>query len=49
MKILPWPNFVAAGKNGEIFVHLDELDKLEKITYALVGFNYSLTQTQKSF
>ena len=28
----------------EIFVHLDKLDELNRITYAWIGFNYSLTQ-----
>ena len=33
-------------QNEDIFIQLDELDK---ITHALKGFNYSLTQAQKPF
>ena len=36
-------------QNEKIFVQLDELDKLDRITQAWIGFNYSLTQTQKTF
>ena len=35
-------------KNEEIFVKLDELDELDRITYARIGFKYSLTQAQKT-
>ena len=28
-----------------MFVQLDELNELDKITHAWIGFNYSLTQT----
>ena len=28
-------------QNEEIFVKLDELDELERITHAWIGFNYS--------
>ena len=33
-------------QNEEIFIQLDELDR---ITHAWIGFNYSITQTQKTF
>ena len=36
-------------QNEDIFVQLDELDKLDGITHARVGFNYSLPQAQKTF
>ena len=36
-------------QNEEIFVQLDELDKLDRITRSRIGFNYSLTQAQKTF
>ena len=36
-------------QNEEIFVQLDELDELDRITHAWIGFNYSLTQAQKTF
>ena len=32
--------------NEEIFVQLDELDKMDRITYALIKFKYSLTEAQ---
>ena len=35
-------------QNEEIFVQLDELDELDRITYAWIGFNYSLAQAQKT-
>ena len=35
-------------QNGEIFVQLDELDELDRIVYAWIGFNHSLTQAQKN-
>ena len=35
-------------QNEEIFVQLDELDELDRITHAWIGFNYSLTQAQKT-
>ena len=35
-------------QNEVIFVQLDELNELDKITHALIGFNYSLTQAQKT-
>ena len=34
-------------QNEEIFVQLDELDQLDRITYAWIGFYYSRTQAQK--
>ena len=37
------------SQNEQIFVQLDELDKLEKITQAWIGFNDSLRQAQKTF
>ena len=36
-------------QNEEIFVQLDEFDELDRITQASIGFNYSLTQAQKTF
>ena len=33
----------------ELFVQLDELDKLDRITQAWSGFNNSLTLAQKTF
>ena len=36
-------------QNGEIFVHLCELDEFDKIVHAWLRFNYSLTQGQKTF
>ena len=45
----PHIQFIIFFQNGEIFVQLDELDKLDKITHARIGFNYSLTQAQKTF
>ena len=30
-------------QNEEIFVQLDELDELDRITHAWIGFNYRLT------
>ena len=36
-------------QNEETFVQLDELDELDRITHAWIGFNYSLTQAQKTF
>ena len=35
--------------NEHIFVQLDELDELDKVTHAWIGFNFSLTQAQKPF
>ena len=35
-------------QNEEIFVQLDELDELDRITQIWIGFNYSLTQAQKN-
>ena len=35
--------------NEEIFVQLDELDELDRITHVWIGLNYSLTQAQKTF
>ena len=40
---------VIDDQNEEIFVQLDELDELDTIPYACIGFNYNLTQTQKAF
>ena len=36
-------------QNEDIFVQLDKLVELDKITHAWIGFNYSLTQAQKTF
>ena len=36
-------------QNEEIFVQLDELDKLDRIIHACIGFNYNFTQVQKIF
>ena len=36
-------------QNEEIFVQLDELDELDRITHAWIGFNYSLIQAEKTF
>ena len=36
-------------QNEEIFVQLDELDELDRITHAWIGFNYSVTKVQKTF
>ena len=36
-------------QNEVIFVQLDELDKLDRITHAWMAFNYILTQAQKTF
>ena len=36
-------------KNEEIFVQLEELEEFYKITHALIGFNYSLTEARKTF
>ena len=35
-------------QNEEIFVQLDELDELDRITQAWIGFNNRLTQAQKT-
>ena len=35
-------------QNEEIIVQLDELDKLDRITHVWIGFNYSLTQAEKT-
>ena len=35
-------------QNEEIFVKLDELDELDRITQAWIGSNYSLIQVQKT-
>ena len=35
-------------QNEEIFVQLDELDELDRITHAWIGFNYSFTEAQKT-
>ena len=35
--------------NEEIFIWLDELDELDKLTHAWIRFNYSLTQAQNTF
>ena len=42
-------NLSSGFQNEDIFVQLDELDELDKITHAWIGFNYSLTQAQKAF
>ena len=36
-------------QNEEIFIQLDELDELNKITRAWVGIHYSVTQAQKYY
>ena len=36
-------------QNEDIVVQWDELDELDKITHAWIGFNYSLSQEQKTF
>ena len=36
-------------QNEQIFIQLDELDELNTITHAWIGFKYSLTQAQKTF
>ena len=36
-------------KIGEIFVQLDELDEVDRITHEWIEFNYIVTQTQKTF
>ena len=36
-------------QNEDIFVQLDELGELDKITRAWIEFNYSLAQVQKIF
>ena len=36
-------------ENEEIFVQLDELSELDRITHAWIGLNYNLTQAQKPF
>ena len=36
-------------QNEDIFVQLDELDELDRITHAWIGFHYSLIETQKTF
>ena len=46
---ITWSEFEIAFLNEEIFVQLNELDKLDRITHASIGFSNSLTQTQKSF
>ena len=35
-------------QNEEIFVQLDELDELNRIAHAWIGFNYNPTQAQKT-
>ena len=36
------------SKGSDLF-QLDELDELDRITHACIGFNYSVTQTQETF
>ena len=36
-------------QNEEIFIQLDDLNQLDRITNAWIGFNNSLTQGQKTF
>ena len=36
-------------QNEEIFVQLDKLDELDRITHARITFNYNLTQARKTF
>ena len=36
-------------QNEDIFVQLDELYEIDNITHEWIGFNYSLTQAQKTF
>ena len=45
----PTQNANLLFQNEVILVQLDELDKLDRITHAWIGFNYSLTQAQKAF
>ena len=40
--------FYQSSFNLEMFVRFDELEQLDRITHAWIGFNYSLTQTQKT-
>ena len=42
-------NNIVFFQNEEIFVQLDELDEFDRIIHAWIGFNYSLTQAQKTF
>ena len=41
--------FLFFFQNEEIFVKLDELNELDWITHAWIGFNFSLTQAKKTF
>ena len=36
-------------QNKQIIFHLYKLDNLDRISNAWIGFNYSVTQTQKTF
>ena len=36
-------------KNEKYSIWLDELDKLDRISYALIQFNYSLKQAREAF
>ena len=36
-------------QNEEIFVQLDDLDELDRIIHAWIGFDYHFTQAQKTF
>ena len=46
---IKYKNNLVFFQNEDIFVQLDELDLLDKITHACIVFNYSLTQVQKTF
>ena len=36
-------------QNEDIFLEFHELDELDRITHAWIGFHYSLTEAQKTF
>ena len=44
-----WYIHSSSFPNEDIFVQLDELDELERITQAWIGLNYTLTQARKTF
>ena len=44
-----WKHSSFFFQNEEIFIQLNELDELDKITPAWLRFNYNLTQAQRSF
>ena len=55
MTIFAWPGAKSTQadlfffKNEEIFVQLDKLDELDRITHAWITFNYSIILAQKTF